>query len=316
MGKAKKMLKIIGLVLLGLIVVVVLILWILSKQPSVKENYTETVKTGGDIEARYIKNGGHEVSYMENGVMHSFKKYEIYYPSDIAQMPGKLPAVVFCNGTGVKASKYPALLKHLASWGFIVVATEEESAWNGFSAEMCLRLLMKLNENEKVEGYSPNPFYGKVDLENIGLSGHSQGGVGVINAATANAHGKMYKTICSLSPTKPELAKALEWDYDPTLVSVPILLLSSTGNADENLVVDLKGLQEIYGLVPDTVTKVMARRSDADHGDMLYISDGYVTAWFMWQLTGDTEAAKAFVGDNPEIFQNELYQDQQKNIAE
>ena len=38
------------------------------------------------------------------------------------------------------------------------------------------------------------------------------------------------------------------------------------------------------------------RRIGAEHGQMLYIADGYVTAWFMWQLQGDEEASKAFIG--------------------
>ena len=43
---------------------------------------------------------------------------------------------------------------------------------------------------------------------------------------------------------------------------------------------------------------------------MLYCADGYVTAWFMWQLQGDEYAAGAFTGDEPEIMKNRLYQDQ------
>ena len=65
-----------------------------------------------------------------------------------------------------------------------------------------------------------------------------------------------------------------------------------------------------------TSQKVMAVRKDTAHGDMLYAADGYVTAWFMWQLQGDKEAAKAFVGENPEIINNELYQDQRIQIGE
>ena len=34
----------------------------------------------------------------------------------------------------------------------------------------------------------------------------------------------------------------------------------------------------------------------------------------MWQLQGDEEAAKAFVGGDAEIMNNELYQDQHINI--
>ena len=81
------------------------------------------------------------------------------------------------------------MLKHLASWGFIVMATEVDNSWNGVSSEMCLRTIIKFNETETIEGWESNPFYGRVNIDNIGVSGHSQGGVGVINAATENKHG-------------------------------------------------------------------------------------------------------------------------------
>lgn len=42
---------------------------------------------------------------------------------------------------------------------------------------------------------------------------------------------------------------------------------------------------------------------------MLYSADGYMTAWFCWQLKGDEKAAKAFRVDG-EIMSNPLYQDQ------
>ena len=44
----------------------------------------------------------------------------------------------------------------------------------------------------------------------------------------------------------------------------------------------------------------MARRVDADHGDILSFADGYMTAWFKWQLQGDEEAARAFIGNDAE----------------
>ena len=65
------------------------------------------------------------------------------------------------------------------------------------------------------------------------------------------------------------LAKGLQWDYDPGLVSAPIFLVSGTGSADEDLVVSGQQLTDIYNCVPDNVTKVMARRSGADHPDRM-----------------------------------------------
>lgn len=312
----KKVLKIIGIILLVIVLIIVALLFWLSNKPAVADDYTSKVQTGGIIEAKYLAMGSHEVSYLEMAGMHDFKKYEIYYPSDIVDGTAQYPVVIYSNGTGIKGSMYPAVLKHLASWGFIVMATEEEYSWNGFSSEMCLRTIIKLNETEGIEGWETNPFYGHVDLDNIGVSGHSQGGVGVINAVTENKHGYMIKAIFSASPTNMTLAEALQWDYNPSLISVPVFFVSSTGNGDENLVVSGVQLQEIYDSVPDTVTKVMARRKDVDHGDMLSVADGYMTAWFMWQLLDDEEAATVFIGDNAELAQNNLYQDQQFNIIE
>ena len=158
-------------------------------QPAIKDDYNSTVRTGGPIEAKYIVGGEYNVAYKELKSLQDFDMFEIYYPSVMDKGSLEWPVVIFSNGTGVKASTYASLLSHLASWGFIVMGTEEKNSWNGFSSEMCLRLIMKLNETETVEGWDDNPFYGHVDTSRIGVSGHSQGGVGVINAATENKNG-------------------------------------------------------------------------------------------------------------------------------
>ena len=76
----------------------------------------------------------------------------------------------------------------------------------------------------------------------------------------------------------------------------------------------LWSLQENYSLLPETVDKVIARKKNTDHEDSYLQFDGYMTAWFMWQLQGDEEAVKAFVEDDAEILTNPLYQDQQAAI--
>lgn len=278
----------------------------LSKIPSVSEDYVSKVQAGGDIEAKYLKMGSHEVDYYEAAAMMSFQKFELYYPKDIASMD-KLPVVVFVNGTGVKGSKYSALQKHLASWGFITIATEEEHAWNGFSAEMCIRYLETLNTYQ--EDGKENAFYGKIDMDNIGITGHSQGGIGVINAVTDQKHSDVYKAAVILSSTETDIAKAFLWESDSSLIHANTLMLASTGQTDSKIA-PLENIQKTYQDIPDDVIKVMARRNDCDHGEMLYYADGYVTAWFMWQLQEDMYAASAFTGDEPEIMRNSLYQDQ------
>lgn len=310
----KKVLLIIGIIVLLVVVAAIAFLILLSKIPAVPDDYTKQVATGGALEAKYLAMGSHEVNYFESASLNSFQKYAIYYPADIAQS-GPLPVVVFVNGTGVKGSKYPALQKHMASWGFITIATEEEYAWNGFSAEMCVRYLTVLNAYEE-EG-KENIFYGKIDLENIGITGHSQGGTGVINAITEQRNAGAYKAAVILSGggNKEVSQKALLWDFDETKICIPVIILASTGDADIGLVT-LEDMQTLFDNIPGDAAKVMARRKGIDHGKMLYYGDGYVTAWFMWQLQGDEEASKAFAGESPEIMENALYQDQKIQIAE
>ena len=304
----KKVLKIIGIVLLCIIALIVIFVIWASLKPSVPKNYTETVKTGGEIEAKYLKNGSHEVEYFEQGTMQNFKKYEVWYPADVKNSDNLYPVIVVSNGTGVKASKCKAMFEHFASWGFIIIGTEEEYSWNGFSADMCLNFLLKGNDD------SESIFYHKIDTDNIGSVGHSQGGVGVFNSVTDIKRAAMFKCAVAESPTNLELANGLDWYYDISKVNVPMLMVAGTGNFDANTVIPIDKMNELYDKM--TVSKAMARRSDTDHGDILYSVDGYVTAWFMWQLQGDEEAAKAFIGDNPEIMCNQLYQDQRIDLGE
>ena len=147
----------------------------------------------------------------------------------------------------------------------------------------------------------------------MGIVGHSQGGVGVINAITNSDHQDIYKTAVALSPTGKELALGIDWPYDATKINVPILLVSGAGGGDD-WVVTGEGLADIYNDIP--ANKAMVRRRDTEHGKTQYSADGYVTAWFMWQLQGDQEAAEAFIGGNPEIMNNSLYQDQRIDLGE
>ena len=314
----KKVLKVLGIIVLVIIIVIAAVLFYLSRKgSSLSEDYQSKVATGGDIEAKYLKNGVYETSYYEIAAIQNFSKYEIYYPTELLTSDKEYPVIVVCNGTGWPGSRSKPLYEHYASWGFIVIATEEEYSWNAFGADMCVGLLKKLNDTESIEldGFEDkkNVFYGHIDFNNIGIVGHSQGGVGVVNAITNSDHQDIYRTAAALSPTGKELALGIDWPYDATKINVPILLISGAGGGDD-WVVTGEGLADIYNDI--SANKVMARRKDTDHGKTQFSEDGYVTAWFMWQLQGDAEAAKAFTGSAPEIMNNPLYQDQRIDIGE
>ena len=91
-------------------------------------------------------------------------------------------------------------------------------------------------------------------------------------------------------------------------VVIPVLMLAGTqGEFETEMVLPLDAMTAMYDRL--SVPKAMARRTDSDHGGMLYKADGYVTAWLLWQLQGNEEAGKAFTGESPELTRNALYQD-------
>lgn len=314
----KILLIIFSIILVLIIGIIILFLWA-SKQPAVKESYYEKVTTNMPLEQKYTAMGKCKVdSIVFEADNEKVGQYKVWYPTEIENTTDTYPLVVMANGTGVKASKYEAIFEHLASWGFIVIGNEDDNSWDGVSSSESLNLMLGLNSD------SGSIFYGKIDLENIGVAGHSQGGVGAINAVTAQKNGSYFKTIYTASTTHLALAEGLKWTYDVSKVNIPYFMVAGTLKMDagdgiegsSNVgIAPLFSLQENYAAISDDVTKIMARRVNTDHGDMLSYADGYMTAWLMYQLKGNEEAAKIFFGENAEILLNANWQDVEKKLV-
>jgi len=304
----KKVLKILLILVLAVVVLVIGLLFLLAKVPAVPKNYTKEVETGGQIEAKYLAMGSYEVKNLQAEGSELTKNYYVYYPAQLEEGAESWPAVVVLNGTGVLPEKYPALFRHLASWGFVVIGTDDPSSGFATSADESVEYLIKINED-------PNSiFYNKIDMSNLGITGHSQGGAGVFTAISIMEHKDAYKTAVALSPTNEEMAHAFGWNYDLSQVTIPVFLAAGTeGEFETQSVISIEQMTDMYGKI--TSPKVKMRRIGADHGKMLYSADGYVTAWFMWLLKGDAEATAAFTGEAPELAGNALYQDVEINLG-
>ena len=292
--------------------------------PSVTADYYTQTQTGGEIEEIYTAMGEYDVDYAEYPAQDLLiKQYKIWYPSALAGEEGReWPIVVMANGTGVPASRYAPVFRHLASWGFVVIGNEMQNSWSGGASAGALDLLAELNEDPS------SLFYHKLDLDNVGSAGHSQGAIGAINAVTAQPNGDSYKALYLASTPSSLYASTLEWAYDPALIDVPCFMTAGTGlldageagspevaeEAQEVSIAPLWSQEENYGLIPDSVPKLRARRTGADHAEMLPWPDGYMTAWFMYWLQGDQTAGRAFFGPEAEILHNPLWQDIETNL--
>lgn len=76
------------------------------------------------------------------------------------------------------------------------------------------------NENQRTSSL----FYQKVQMEQIGVAGHSQGSTGVINAHTNYKSGSLIKTVVSIA--LPDLKYCDPKDvYDTARITVPFLIM-------------------------------------------------------------------------------------------
>lgn len=306
----------IGLGIAAVIVVFVIKGFIESKKPSVKDDYFKDFLSFAPLELKYSQTGEYEVSTLADPSDNDrIKKVRFWFPAELADNSRRYPVIVVVNASGTPAFKYEPWFRRLASWGFIVVGNEDPQAGTGETTSVMLDCLLNLPQDHTLNG--------RLDTENIGIIGFSQGGAGALAAVTMYDNGKMYKTIFTGSAAYPLLASNLGWKYDVSKINIPYFMVAGTGETDDKGVTDitkeyagvapLASLIENYNVITDDVLKVRARAAGAEHEDMLARSDGYMTAWMLWQLCGDKEASSVFIGEDAEILHNSNWQDVEKN---
>ena len=240
---------------------------------------------------KYHENGPYQVT------VHSIDGIHVFLPDTVHKAP--LPTVVMVNGTGLKALHYRPVFEHLASWGFIVIGNDDSNAWNGRSALVSLD--KALFQNSMVS----SPLYQRIDLDRIGVVGHSQGAMGAINAATEDDR---FKVLYAASCPQKSLAKKLGWSYSMKTISIPTMLVAGTGWIDRHIS-PLDSLLLLAEEFPDTTPILMGRLKGVEHRYVLHEGDAYMTAWLRHILTNDADAAAALASDNPEILNNPRWQD-------
>ena len=242
------------------------------------------------VEQKYHENGPYQVT------VHSIDDIHVFVPDSAHNAPW--PTVVMVNGTGLKALHYRPVFEHLASWGFIVIGNDDSNAWNGRSALVSLD--KALFQNSMVS----SPLYQRIDLDRIGVVGHSQGAMGAINAATEDDR---FKVLYAASCPQKSLAKKLGWSYSMKTISIPTMLVAGTGWIDRHIS-PLDSLLLLAEELPDTTPMLLGRLKGVEHRYVLHEGDAYMTAWLRHILTNDADAAAALTSDNPEILNNPRWQ--------
>ena len=273
----------------------------------VPDDFTTSVATGGEIERAYLAYGPRAVEYLEVEAPEPAKSFNVFFPSAIRESKERFPVVLIVNGTALTPAKYDAVFRHMASWGFVAIGNGDSNAGTGESTDASLCFLLREFARKG------SVFYDRIDLDNIGATGHSQGGAGVVNVLANSELGGMIKTAAIISTTNVHFAEKMGFPYDLSVVPVPLLMLAGAhGRFETKLVAPINELTAGYERV--SAPKVMARKLGCGHVEMIYSAEVYATAWFRAYLCGDEYARGAFEGESPELTRNELYSDQRIDL--
>ncbi len=312
----------VGVIVLAVVVLLVVLFvknYIDSQKPLLTDDYYTWVEYDSKTEEKYAYPGSYEVSDETiKADNKTIKEYRIWYPTELKDKNEKYPLIMVVNASNTAALNYEPFFKRLASWGFIVVGNQDRQTGTGKTASETLDYVLSLGKK------SDSVFCNKIDEDNIGIIGYSQGGAGALRAATEFDNSNKYKTIFTGSAAYPLLAKNMGWGYDATKIKIPYFMAAGTGTSDDNGksidnpdelagICPLEALKFNYNKISDEVVKLRARAKGAEHGEMLNRSDGYMTAWMLYWLKGDEEAGKVFIGENADILNNNQWQDIEKN---
>lgn len=83
--------------------------------------------TTGTIEEKHYAPGSWAVTVQTGGACCDSlgNKYDLYYPTNLGANGFRHPILKWGNGSFGKPSQVACLLDHMASWGFVVIASED-----------------------------------------------------------------------------------------------------------------------------------------------------------------------------------------------
>jgi len=209
------------------------------------------------------------------------------------------PVVTWGNGTGSDPSLYGILLRHLASHGFVVIASNSPNVADGDPPPMVAGVTWVIEQNAD----ATSALYQHIDVTHVGATGHSQGGF----ATTVAGGDSQVTTIAPLCGASNQRN-----------LHGPALLLC--GGQDE--VVPCDGIEGVFDAT-DEQPIMLANYLSADHanwvtffGDEISPMEAAVTAWMRVQLMDDTALRPWFYGAECQLCTDPAWEISQKMMEE
>lgn len=217
--------------------------------------------------------------------------FVLFYPQTMGVNGVKHPVLTWGNGTLMLPVVYTGILMHLASHGFVVIASKSMLTGDG---QTMLQGVSWMIQEATRQG---SPFYGVIDTMRIGAVGHSQGGTGAIEAGKD----PRLKAIVSIQPGGGDGAalkgQSLVIAGDQDLINSPELVHNVfLSTASPSFFASLK---EGRHLTP------MGSGSEMR---------GITTAWLRMILMNDPQAARIFNGSDCTLCQDQAWRIERRGI--
>lgn len=222
---------------------------------------------GGDPTAEYASSGSYSTTSSPEG-----PSCTVFRPDEV---PEGAPLILWGNGTGGSPSTYGDGLAHWASHGFVVAAANTSNAGSGEEMLDC------------IDAVRDSSYGSRVDFSEIGAAGHSQGGGGTIMAARD-------ERITATAPFQPYIRGLGHDSSSQDEQHAPMLLLSGSSDSlagptlNQAPVFERVDVPVFWG----TLEGAGHFEPTGDFGDFR----GMSTAWWLFQLKGDEDAAELFTG--------------------
>lgn len=198
-------------------------------------------------------------------------------------------------------------LRHLASWGFIVIRSRDGSTGQGDTVIDATNHLLDLSRNPS------SVFYGKVDAGKIGLAGHSQGAATAARLFSRNS--LLFKTYVPIATPLRAVCVVADCTIDlgalPKVTSGSIFYVGGDLDVVSSLPTNVgyylptaNGVDKVMGMIALGGHTEIEGSPDCASGGVpascnlgVYPLLGYPTAWFMWKLQGVEDGPAAFAED-------------------
>jgi hypothetical protein len=201
--------------------------------------------------------------------------YTVYRPGSFVDGE-RLPIVVWANGTCWQPEAYGSVLRHLASYGFFVIAPNSRFTGSGSALSLAMDFAAAADADPS------SPYYHRLDTSRIGVMGHSQGGAGTI----AIAGDARVSTVAVLnggsSAVKPFLTMSADLDLGTSVAT----LRQAVDAAPEAAFVFFHQVPQTGGIIPGHLTVMLHPERVVD------ITSG----WWRYMLQDDAAARSLFVG--------------------